>query len=192
MTWHDMLQKKTTYPKHSFWLILRYFKVTSILFRYLLLRSLLVRKDYTSYTKNILEAKIHCECFGFTIWQLFSNAKINQLQIALRIQHHLDLGSVVYRRLMDVGNGALEQKHSYVSKMCSNMQSLCKKCDKGVDTWTFIIFHSFSFYGFTLVASESNKMAKSKRWFSSFLLKLKMEPENHQLEKGNHLPNLLF
>ena len=52
---HDMTRhvaKKTTYPKHSFWLILRYFKVTSILFRNLLLRSLLVRKDYTSYTKK--------------------------------------------------------------------------------------------------------------------------------------------
>ena len=36
-----------------------------------------------------LSAKIHGESFAFTIRQFFRNAKINQLQVALRIQHHL-------------------------------------------------------------------------------------------------------
>ena len=134
---HDMTCcKKTTYPKHSFWLISKLLLL--VYFSEIYISEALRWENMIHLTqKNILEAKIHCECFGFTIWQLFSNAKINQLQIALRIQHHLDLGSVVSRRLMDVGNRALEQKHSYVSKMCSNinMQSLCKKCDRGFDTW---------------------------------------------------------
>lgn len=34
-------------------------------------------------------AKIHGESFAFTIRQFFRNAKINQLQVALSIQHHL-------------------------------------------------------------------------------------------------------
>ncbi len=90
--------------------------------------------------KPFLEAKIHCECFGFTIWQLFSDAKINQLQIALRIQHHLDLGSVVYCRLMDVGNDVLEESASMYLK-CLQTCKVYAKCDR---VW-YLHVHYISF-----------------------------------------------
>ena len=49
----------------------------------------LCKKLVTIRSPEKTGAKIHGESFALTIRQFFRNAKINQLQVALRIQHHL-------------------------------------------------------------------------------------------------------
>ena len=49
-------------------------------------------REFSNFVSNFkpkLAAKRHGESLALTIWQFFRNAKINQLQVALCIQHHL-------------------------------------------------------------------------------------------------------